>query len=207
MKKWVGVLFAMVLMQSGCIPRTQAIAVTQITAAYDKMESPTPKADTEMETGGEKYLRDYGPAPELTNIIWLNSEQPLRLKNLHGKVVLLDMWTFGCINCRNTIPFLKEWHEKYGQDGLVIIANHYPEFSYEADLENLKEAVKDLEIHYAVAQDNEGITWQAYHNRYWPTLYLIDKRGTLRYSHIGEGRYEETEKAIQALLAESVKEE
>lgn len=101
------------------------------------------------------------------------------------------------------IPSLREWHESYSPKGLVVIGNHYPEFDYEADLENLKEAVKALEVPYAVAQDNDGETWRAYHNRYWPTLYLIDKWGHIRYHHIGEGRYGETEAAIQALLKET----
>ncbi len=98
---------------------------------------------------------------------------------------------------------MREWHYKYKDQGLVIIGNHYPEFSYEADLDNLKQAVIDLDIPYAVAQDNDRLTWAAYKNRYWPTLYLIDKRGDIRYKHIGEGQYAETEAAIQALLAES----
>lgn len=97
---------------------------------------------------------------------------------------------------------MREWHEKYAEDGLVVIGVHYPEFGYEADLENLKKAVEELEILYPVAEDNEGATWQAYRTRYWPTLYLIDKDGRLRFSHIGEGRYQETEEAIQALLNE-----
>jgi len=101
------------------------------------------------------------------------------------------------------IPSLREWHEKYSAQGLVIIGNHYPEFAHEASLENLKDAVQRLDIRYAVAQDNEGRTWKAYGNRYWPTLYLIDKRGDVRYKHIGEGAYAETETAIQALLAET----
>jgi hypothetical protein len=100
------------------------------------------------------------------------------------------------------IPSLRGWHEKYQYQGLVVIGNHYPEFRYEEDLENLKEAIQELNVPYAVAQDNDGQTWQAYKNRYWPTLYLIDKHGQLRYVHIGEGRYAETEEAIQALLAE-----
>ena len=98
---------------------------------------------------------------------------------------------------------MREWHHKYKDQGLVIIGNHYPELSYEADLDNLKQALIDLDIPYAVAQDNDRETWAAYQNRYWPTLYLIDKRGNIRYKHIGEGRYTETEAAIQALLAES----
>lgn len=98
---------------------------------------------------------------------------------------------------------MREWHTKYKDQGLVIIGNHYPEFRYESDLQNLTEAVARLKIEYAVAQDNEGQTWTAYNVRYWPTLFLIDKQGHLRYQHIGEGRYPETEAAIQALLAET----
>ena len=101
------------------------------------------------------------------------------------------------------IPSLRELHKKYEDEGLVIIGNHYPEFNYERDLENLKQAVIDLDIPYPVAQDNDRATWAAYENRYWPTLYLIDKNGHIRYTHIGEGAYEETEAAVQALLAES----
>lgn len=100
------------------------------------------------------------------------------------------------------IPSLKEWHATYNEQGLVIIGNHYPEFSYEADLQNLTDAVARLGIAYAVAQDNDGQTWNAYRVRYWPTLFLIDKQGHIRYQHIGEGRYAETEAAIRALLAE-----
>lgn len=101
------------------------------------------------------------------------------------------------------IPSLRELHNKYADEGLVIIGNHYPEFSYERDLDNLKQAVIDLNIPYPVAQDNDRATWAAYENRYWPTLYLIDKRGHIRYTHIGEGAYDEIDAAIQALLAES----
>jgi hypothetical protein len=97
---------------------------------------------------------------------------------------------------------LRGWHAEYGDQGLVVIGNHFPEFSYEKDLKALEQAVMELEVTYAVAQDNEGKTWSAYNNRYWPTLYLIDKRGDIRYKHIGEGRYEETEAALSALLAE-----
>jgi hypothetical protein len=101
------------------------------------------------------------------------------------------------------IPSLREWHSKYADRGLVIIGNHFPEFSYERDLNNLKNAVKELGLKYAIAQDNDGSTWNAYRNHYWPTLYLIDKRGRIRYVHIGEGAYEETERNIRALLAET----
>jgi len=100
------------------------------------------------------------------------------------------------------IPSLKEWDKNYRDQGLVIIGNHYPEFSFEEDITNLQSAVAENGIKYAVAQDNDGATWKAYKNRYWPTLYLIDKNGHLRYIHIGEGNYKETESAIQSLLAE-----
>ena len=98
---------------------------------------------------------------------------------------------------------MREWHKDYKDQGLVLIGNHYPEFSHEKDLENLKQAVSELGIEYPVAQDNDGSTWRAYNNHYWPTLYLIDKKGNLRYVHIGEGAYDETEAAIQTLLAET----
>ena len=147
-------------------------------------------------------LPDYGPAPELTNTVWLNTSQPLRLSELRGKVVLLDMWTFECINCQHVIPSLKDWYSRFQSKGLVIIGNHFPEFEAEKSLDNLKKAVADDGILYPVAQDNDGATWNSYRNLYWPTMYLIDKRGNLRYTHIGEGQYEETESAIQTLLAE-----
>lgn len=147
-------------------------------------------------------LPDLGPAPEITSDIWLNVDSPLQLTQLHGKVVIVEMWTFGCINCQNVMPSLKEWHGKYKDQGLVIIGNHYPEFSYEADLGNLKNAIARFDIQYPVAQDNDGVTWRAYKNHYWPALYLIDKQGHIRYVHIGEGGYQETEANIQALLAE-----
>ncbi len=102
------------------------------------------------------------------------------------------------------IPSLRAWHQQYTDKGLVVIGNHFPEFSYEKDLDNLKQAVIDLDVPYPVAQDNAGVNWRAYNNRYWPTMYLIDKNGRIRYIHIGEGRYDETEQAIQALLAEPI---
>jgi thiol-disulfide isomerase/thioredoxin len=158
--------------------------------------TPAPATATPVE------LKDYGPAPELANEVWINTDRPLRLAELRGKVVLLDMWTFGCINCQHVIPSLRDWYGRYADQGLVIIGNHFPEFSYEANLENLKDAVTRLDIRYPVAQDNDRETWDAYHNRYWPTIYLIDKQGHIRYEHIGEGAYKQTEAAIQALLAE-----
>ena len=153
--------------------------------------------------GSTSSLPDLGPAPELTNLVWLNTSSPLRLADLRGKVVGLEMWTLGCINCQHVMPYLKSWYGEYKNQGLVIVGNHYPEFSYESDFNNLKTAVADYGIEYPVAQDNNGATWNAYHNMYWPELYLIDKHGQIRYVHIGEGAYDEIEANIKALLAES----
>ena len=152
--------------------------------------------------GVRSSLPDMGAAPELTNSTWLNVNAPLRLANLRGKVVLLDMWTFECINCQHVLPALRGWHAKYASSGRVVIGNHFPEFSQEANRDNLKAAVNDDGILYPVAQDNDGATWKAYKNEYWPAMYLIDKSGHIRYVQIGEGNYFETEAAIQALLAE-----
>jgi thiol-disulfide isomerase/thioredoxin len=163
------------------------------------------KEDSPAAIGNPKKaaLPDRGPAPELTNTVWLNTDHPLRLADLRGKVVLLEMWTFECINCQHVTPTLKQWYQDYAKSGLVIIGNHFPEFSYEADLDNLKKAVAEQGIRYPIAQDNDGVTWNAYHNRYWPAIYLIDKTGHIRYVRIGEGGYAETEAAIKSLLAET----
>ena len=171
--------------------------------------SPSPNApqaeEVQVEPAMPKLasLPDLGLAPELTNETWLNVDSPLRLADLRGKVVIVEMWTFGCINCQHVMPALKEWHSKYKDQGLVIIGNHFPEFPNERDLNNLKEAVARNDIQYAVAQDNDGATWWAYGTQYWPSLYLIDKQGHLRYIHVGEGQYKETEENIKALLAET----
>lgn len=147
-------------------------------------------------------LADFGPAPELHDSVWLNTDHALRLEALHGQVVLLHMWTFGCINCIRTLPHVHEWYDTYADDGLVVIGNHYPEFTYEQDLNNLKDALVRLDVPYPVLQDNQRETWSAYNNRYWPTIYLIDKAGRIRYRHIGEGRYDQTKAMIERLLAE-----
>lgn len=174
--------------------------LTLIFVGCASQASPQPQADSSMPKLAS--LPDLGLAPELTNETWLNVDSPLRLADLRGKVVIVEMWTFGCINCRNVIPSLKEWHSKYAEQGLVIIGNHFPEFSHEENLDNLKNAVADYGLEYPIAQDNNGETWRAYKNHYWPTLYLIDKQGHIRYIHIGEGRYKETEENVKALLEE-----
>jgi cytochrome c biogenesis protein CcdA/thiol-disulfide isomerase/thioredoxin len=133
---------------------------------------------------------------------WLNSE-PLKLSDLRGKVVLIDFWTYSCINCQRTFPYLRSWWEKYEDKGLVIIGVHSPEFEFEKDAENVREAIKDFDLKYPVMQDNGFATWRAYNNRYWPAKYLIDKDGFVRYTHFGEGKYDQTEKVIQELLKEA----
>ena len=147
----------------------------------------------------------YPLAPNFAGIHdWINSE-PLSLNDLHqeGKIVLVDFWTYSCINCIRTLPYLKSWHEKYSDKGLVIVGVHSPEFNFEKKLENVQMAVDKFGIGYAVALDNDHATWNAYQNRYWPRKYLVDKDGRIRYDHIGEGAYEETERKIQDLLAEA----
>ena len=141
-------------------------------------------------------------APEFAGIeTWLNSA-PLRMADLQGKVVLVDFWTYTCINCLNHLPAVKSWHEKYKSQGLVTVGVHTPEFAYEKSTRNVKAAMERLGIQHAVAQDNSYATWRAFSNNYWPAIYLVDKKGMIVYSHFGEGRYAETEKAIQALLAQ-----
>jgi thiol-disulfide isomerase/thioredoxin len=141
-------------------------------------------------------------APELTKITGFINSEPITLADLRGKVVLVDFWTYSCINCIRTIPYLNAWYEKYADNGLVIVGVHTPEFEFEKDYNNVRAAVEKFDIRYPIAQDNEKETWKAYENRYWPRKYLIDTDGYVRYDHIGEGAYAETEKVIQSLLAE-----
>lgn len=138
--------------------------------------------------------------PEFQGISqWLNSN-PLSIQDLQGSVVMIQFWTFGCINCQRTLPYVTRWHEQYAAKGLKIIGVHTPEFAFERDVNNIKDAMQKHEINYAVALDNEFKTWQAYGNEYWPHLYLADREGKLRYDHIGEGAYTQTEQTIKQLL-------
>ena len=135
---------------------------------------------------------------------WINSD-PTSIAELtsQGKVVLVDFWTYTCVNCLRTLPFLREWQEKYSDNGLVILGVHAPEFDFEKELENVQRAVDEEEIEWPVALDNEMSTWRSFNNRYWPAKYLIDTRGEVRYSHFGEGAYRETEIEIRNVLQES----
>ncbi|MEC5162846.1 thiol-disulfide isomerase/thioredoxin [Janthinobacterium sp. CG_S6] len=141
-------------------------------------------------------------APEFTGIdTWLNSA-PLTMQQLRGKVVLVDFWTYTCINCIRTLPHVKSWHAKYKDQGLVVVGVHTPEYPHERSTANVTAALKRFDIQYPVAQDNRYATWGVYNNRYWPATYLIDKGGKIVYSHFGEGQYGETEAAIRRLLAQ-----
>jgi thiol-disulfide isomerase/thioredoxin len=140
-------------------------------------------------------------APDLASGNWINSE-PLKLKDLRGRVVLIEFWTFGCYNCRNTLPFIKTWHERYQDKGLTVIGVHSPEFDEERDVEKVRSEIASLGIRYPVVTDNDYQTWNAYNVEAWPTMFLLDKQGRIRWKHVGEGSYDEAERMIQQLLAE-----
>jgi thiol-disulfide isomerase/thioredoxin len=133
---------------------------------------------------------------------WLNSP-PLTAPALRGKVVLIDFWTYTCINWLRTLPYVRAWAEKYRDQGLVVIGVHAPEFSFEKNINNVRWAVKDMRVDHPVAVDNDHVIWRAFRNQYWPALYFIDAQGRLRHHHFGEGSYEQSEMIIQALLAEN----
>jgi thiol-disulfide isomerase/thioredoxin len=154
-------------------------------------------------TGSASSLPVGPQAPELTGITgWINSK-PLTMQELRGKVVLVDFWTFSCINCQRTLPVLRAWWQRYQPAGLVIVGVHSPEFDFEKDPGNVERAVKELDVQWPVALDPNMATWNAYQNQYWPAEYLIDKRGSIRHTHFGEGEYDVTERAIRTLLGEN----
>jgi cytochrome c biogenesis protein CcdA/thiol-disulfide isomerase/thioredoxin len=154
------------------------------------------RADSPMEQG-------KGAMPSLAGAVqWLNSPE-LSAEALRGKVVLVDFWTYDCINCQHTLPYVKDWAKKYEKDGLVVIGVHTPEYGYERIIDNVRDQVKKLGITYPVAIDNNYAIWRNFDNQYWPAHYLIDAKGQVRYSHFGEGRYEAQEQMIQQLLQEA----
>jgi thiol-disulfide isomerase/thioredoxin len=155
-------------------------------------------------------LKNLGPAPEFADTEdWFNtglgghSNTPLTLKGLRGKVVLIDFWTYTCINCIRTLPYLKAWDGAYRKDGLTVVGVETPEFAFEHEASNVKNAIEQFGLRYPVVQDNEMGTWNAYGNEYWPADYLIDSKGDVRYATAGEGDYSQTETAIRSLLAEA----
>jgi thiol-disulfide isomerase/thioredoxin len=161
---------------------------------------PRPIAQNKKDEAPE--LKSMGAAPEFTGIEkWLNSD-PLTMEQLRGKVVLVDFWTYSCINCIRTLPYVTKWYETYKDQGLVIVGVHTPEFAFEKETKNVQTAIERYKINYPVAQDNDFATWNAYNNRFWPAHYLIDQQGQIVYTHFGEGKYAETENAIRALLGQ-----
>jgi len=163
-------------------------------------------AEAASATAGGERLPVLGKAPEIRDTQrWFNTldGRPLSLRSLRGRVVLIDFWTYSCINCLRTLPELKAWDAAYRHEGLTIIGMHAPEFPFERDPDNVERAIARNGLRYAVAQDNDFANWRAYGNQYWPAKYLIDARGRVRYAHFGEGEYDATERAIRALLAEA----
>jgi cytochrome c biogenesis protein CcdA/thiol-disulfide isomerase/thioredoxin len=157
-------------------------------------------ARTESDTPA---LQDEGPMPAIPGgVQWLNSK-PLTRESLRGKVVVVDFWTYSCINCLRALPYVEAWADKYKDSGLVVIGVHTPEFAFEKERANVEKAVRDLKITYPVAIDSEYKIWQAFHNEYWPAHYFMDGKGRIRYHHFGEGEYAESERVIQELLKEN----
>ena len=170
-------------------------------STFDQQIQPVKISDNSMNAKIDKS--GFKKAPELTGISdYLNTTPDELKKAIDGKVVLYDIWTYSCINCVRTLPYITAWDEKYADQGLLIIGIHSPEFEFEKDPENVKLAIEKHGINYPVVLDNDMKTWKAFENKYWPRKYLADHEGYLRYDHIGEGRYQETEKVIQQLLEE-----
>ncbi len=175
--------------------------IALIIAAIVVLQEPAPKTEVERVTPAQK--KSGIPAPELAGISGYINTDKITLKELVGKkVVLVDIWTYSCINCQRTLPYITKWYEKYNDKGLEIIGVHSPEFDFEKKRENVERAVKKFGITYPVVLDNDHGTWNAYQNRYWPAKYLIDINGYVVWKHFGEGGYDEAEQKIQELLQE-----
>ena len=180
-----------------------------VATAISAMPASAPGTNEEAtEAGASELRRDVliaaarAPrAPALESGTWINSE-PLTLEAQRGHVVVVDFWTFGCYNCRNTLPAVKRWDAKYREQGLTVIGVHTPESGFEKDLGNVRRAVREQNIRYPVVTDEDGDTWRAFGVEAWPTTVILDKQGRIRFVHIGEGMYDEMESVIQKLLAE-----
>ena len=186
-------------------PKAPAAAPAAPTAVEPPAPTPTPVPAVRSTSPTAELIGDFPKASEFAGLMgWINSE-PFTLESQRGKVVLVDFWTYTCINCIRTLPYLKDWHDKYADQGLVILGVHAPEFDFEKIRENVVDAVKEFELKYAVAQDNDFVTWRLFQgNRgVWPAKYLIDKDGFIRYTKLGEGDYAVTEEKIRELLAEA----
>ncbi|SEK72387.1 Cytochrome c biogenesis protein CcdA [Pseudomonas sp. NFIX51] len=202
------VLLAAVAIGSGVDDRLLASTSSQGGAALEQgLLKSVPKAlDYLIDKAGAapaEALPSKGPMPSLSGAVqWLNSP-PLDAEALRGKVVLVDFWTYDCINCQHSLPYVNAWAKKYAKDGLVVIGVHTPEYAFEKVIDNVKAQVRKLDIGYPVAIDNDYAIWRAFDNQYWPAHYFIDARGQVRYSHFGEGSYEAQEQVIQQLLREA----
>uniref|UniRef100_B8HWQ6 Alkyl hydroperoxide reductase/ Thiol specific antioxidant/ Mal allergen n=1 Tax=Cyanothece sp. (strain PCC 7425 / ATCC 29141) TaxID=395961 RepID=B8HWQ6_CYAP4 len=159
------------------------------------LQSSTVGLPTAIATASTTRLPDFEGISQ-----WLNSP-PLTVPALQGKVVLVQFWTFSCINCIRTLPYVVRWHQQYAPQGLVVVGVHTPEFGFERQASNVQRALQEHRITYAVPLDNDYKTWKAYRNQYWPHLFLADRQGVLRYDHIGEGAYDRTEQVIRQLLS------
>lgn len=199
------------LVASGNIQKLQVWAAEHLPFGISSLEqklvtsSTAPVTNNSTAVPQDKKVYNVKPyaAPELQGIAdWINSD-PTTLAQLKGKVVLIDFWTYSCINCQRTQPYLNKWYDKYMTQGFEIIGVHAPEFAFEKVPANVKNAVAEAKIRYPVALDNDFRTWGAYQNKFWPAKYLIDKDGYIRYTHFGEGEYDETERVIQDLLKEA----
>ena len=181
-------------------PTEEPVAESSDEAAVQQaIPVPTAIPASNLPVGGE--VGDL--APEFQGIVnWINSP-PLTMEELRGQVVLIDIWTYTCVNCIRTFPYLKEWHAKYADKGLVIVGVHAPEFEFEKVTENVVRSAGEYGLGWPIAQDNDFHTWRAYNNRFWPAKYLVDQHGTVQYRHFGEGAYDETEHQIRTLLEEA----
>jgi len=154
--------------------------------------------------GGQSPVSATGPAAQdFTGIVDWENSAPLTMASLRGKVVLVDFWTYSCINCQRTFPFLRQWWQRYSAMGLVIVGVHSPEFEFEKSVDNVRKAIRSYDIQWPVAVDSSMATWNAFNNQYWPAEYLVDATGHVRHTSFGEGDYETTERAIQTLLSEA----
>jgi len=183
--------------------RTTGIEQALIDAVGTRRAPTAPVAGDARPAGAAPALRSEGALPSLEGAVaWLNSP-PLTRESLRGKVVLVDFWTYSCVNCLRTLPYVRAWYDKYRDQGLVVIGVHAPEFAFEKDLGNVRRAVADLGIDYPVAVDNDYAIWRGFNNEYWPAHYFIDAEGRIRHHHFGEGAYAQSEAVIRELLAEA----
>ena len=198
-----GVMVIALGLDSGLLTRLSLANTSRVEQALVDKIRPVPAAPAASGALDLAALPVEGQFPSLNGAIeWINSP-PLTAEGLRGKVVLVDFWTYSCINCLRSLPYVRAWAEKYKDQGLVVIGVHSPEFAFEKQVPNVRQAVKDLHVDYPVAVDNDWTIWRAFHNDYWPAHYFIDAQGRVRHHHYGEGEYDVSEAVIQQLLREA----